>query len=90
MEYEIKISGGFAGITQEYKGEEKLSDPEKKALAEAFKNLDKPKENKQLRDAFHYRIKLKLDGKTFTGEFTDANLPPQLRLLVQNVSKKKL
>ncbi|PID68903.1 MAG: hypothetical protein CR989_03930 [Flavobacteriales bacterium] len=85
MEYEIKISGGFAGLTQSYKGKKKLSPTEKKALIKAFKKAKETKENKKLRDAFHYRIKLKLDDKIYLSNFSDANLPMPLREIIQEL-----
>lgn len=86
MKYDIKISGGFTGFVQEYKGEKKLSTSEREALIKAFKNLKKTEENKHLRDGFNYQIKLIFDDTTYYGEFTDATLPSQLRIFVQNVT----
>jgi len=85
MQYEIEISGGFAGTVQQYKGELTLAEEEKKALIRVFNNATLRDVNKDLRDAFVYTFKLKMDNKSYKATFNDGTIPIELLSLLNKV-----
>lgn len=88
MKYEILIEGGFTGIPKEYKGNIEIQDETKEVLLEVFDRTS-VSENKNLRDALQYHLKL-IDGdEAHSARFDETNLPLPIRQFIATISKKK-
>jgi hypothetical protein len=86
MKYQIKIEGGFAGISKEYNGELHFSPDERKAILKSFQHPVKSNEAR-MRDGFIYSISLH-DGETWhTANFDEANLPNGMREVLARIYK---
>ncbi|MCJ7465587.1 MAG: hypothetical protein MUO53_02720 [Maribacter sp.] len=87
MKYQIKVEGGFTGITKEYNGEMHFSPDERKAILKLLQNPVKSK-NTGLRDGFVYSFMLRDGTSSYTAHFDEANLPITLRNVLARISKK--
>ncbi len=89
MFYKIQISGGFAGVLQEFIGELAVTEEKKVALKSAL-NIKKHAEiNKNLRDTFNYSIQLEIDNKLYKKTFDDISIPEEIIELIAEVKKKQ-
>jgi hypothetical protein len=86
MKYQIKVEGGFTGITKEYNGEMYFSPDERKVIVKSFQNPVKVN-NTRLRDAFVYSFTLRDGATLYTANFDEANLPIILREILARISK---
>jgi hypothetical protein len=84
MNYQIKIDGGFSGIPEIYEGEIASESEEVSRFMKLLQKLPPPG-NPDLRDALHYRITLQAMGKEASAVFNDAQLPGELRQLVDRI-----
>jgi hypothetical protein len=89
MEYKIKISGGFVGVSQNFEGKLLLSESKEQTLKKLLDQDFPVESNKNLRDTFLYDLNLKVDGKSYSNSFNDANIPIEIIELIDEIKKKE-
>lgn len=89
MQYNIQISGGFVGITQNFEGTLLISESKKQRLKKILDQDISVESNENLRDAFLYKIILEIDEKSYTKSFNDANIPKEIMDLIDEIKNKE-
>lgn len=86
MKYELKISGGFAGLSRDYKGDLWLSEDELRELLQALQTANNI--NLDARDQQEYQIYLQAEQGGLQLRLTETQLTPKLRLLIDKMRKE--
>jgi len=89
MQYKIQISGGFIGISQNFEGELLMSESKKQSLKKILDQDIPIESNENLRDSFLYNLKLEVDGKSYSKNFNDANIPIEIIELIDEIKNRK-
>ncbi len=88
MHYKLTVTGGFAGIAQEYQGDLSLPEDEEQELAEVIKESENLPKNKNLRDSFHYDLTLDSTGGKIHAKFDDLDVPPEVARFIAAVRER--
>jgi len=89
MKYNLNISGGFVGISQNFEGEFLMSEQKEQALKNILNQDNLVKSNENLKDSFLYSLKLEVDGESYSKSYNDSNIPIEIIELMDEIRKKK-
>lgn len=83
MKYSIEISGGFTGITKKYQGSRDFTEEQKEKIFKVLKQQGKT--NTLIRDGQTYKVAFGEGAEEYAVEFSEHNLPSELRQLMDSL-----
>lgn len=85
MHYKLTVTGGFAGMAQNYEGNLSLPEQDEKKLTQILKKTGGMPGSKNLRDSFYYDLTIKTREETIQGKFDDLNTPPEVSQFISKI-----